>query len=88
MFGYICHGNVAVQNNFSQHISHIYLIGCDSVQIRTLLDSDNFLQMRNPTDFQTHSELNLHSSFVLESACSSFVTICRKSYKSKQIHTE
>jgi len=46
------------------------------------------LQMRNPTDFQTHSDLNLHSSFVLESARSSFVTIRRELYKSKQIHTE
>jgi len=45
------------------------------MQIQMLSDSDNILQIQNPTDFQTH--LDLDSAFLLESPSSSFVAIHR-----------
>jgi len=49
--------------------------GCDGVWmwIGMLSDSDDFLQIRNLTDFQTH--LDSDSAFVLESPRSSFVPV-------------
>jgi len=34
---------------------------CDGVQIHVLSDSDNFLQIRNPTDFPTHLRPPYHT---------------------------
>ena len=41
------------------------------MQILMLSDSDNILQIQNPTGFQTHSDLD--SAFLLEGPSSSFV---------------